>query len=178
MTIADDELALRAAKGEAAAFRLLLERHYGLLYRWAYRIFGSTAEAEDVAQEIALSLDCKVRLFRGESRFSTWLYRVTVNACRDHARRQVRSRHIHAAYAVAQGDRLADWADSEVRLRWLYGAIDRLDPALKETALLVLAEDLSHAQAGEILGVRESTVSWRMHEVRKRLKAMASITDD
>jgi len=73
---------------------------------------------------------------------------------------------------------MADWADSEMRLRWLYGAIGRLDPALKETALLVLAEDLNHAQVGEILGVRESTVSWRMHEVRKRLKAMASTTDD
>jgi len=104
MTIADDELALRAARGEAAAFRLLLERHYGLLYRVAYRFFGSMAEAEDVAQEIALSLASKVRLFRGESRFSTWLYRVAVNACRDHARRQSRSRHVLAAYAVVQGD--------------------------------------------------------------------------
>jgi RNA polymerase sigma-70 factor (ECF subfamily) len=51
--------------------------------------------------------------------------------------------------------------------------MDALEPAFKETALLVLAEDLSHAEAGAVLGVKESTVSWRMHEVKKKLKAMA-----
>ena len=49
----------------------------------------------------------------------------------------------------------------------------RSDPALKETALLVLTEDMSHAEAGEVLGIAESTVSWRMHEAKKRLKKMA-----
>ena len=57
-------------------------------------------------------------------------------------------------------------------------ALDRLEPALKETALLVLAEDMSHAQAGEVLGVAESTVSWRMYEVKKRLKTIARIGDE
>jgi RNA polymerase sigma-70 factor (ECF subfamily) len=178
MIDADHEFALRAAKGDAAAFRLLLERHYDLLYRIAYRFFGSVAEAEDVAQEIALSLASKVRQFRAESRFTTWLYRLALNACRDHSRRIVRGRSVNAAYAVVQSDRMGDWHDSEKRMQWLYQAIDGLDPPLKETVLLVVAEDLSHAEAGEILGVKESTVSWRMHEVRKRLKEMASTIDE
>ena len=178
MLDADQELAARAAAGEVAAFRQLLDRHYGLLYRVAYRFLGSAADAEDVAQEIALSLATRIGQFRGESRFTTWLYRVAVNACRDQARRQASARHAHAAYAAAEQGWKGDWADSDRRMQWLYRAIDRLDPALKETVLLVVAEDLSHAEAGEILGVKEKTVSWRMHEVRKRLKVMASTTDD
>ncbi len=67
----------------------------------------------------------------------------------------------------------ADWADTNSKLRWLYLALDRLDRGLKETALLILAEELSHREAGEVLGIKESTVSWRMHEVKKKLKAMA-----
>lgn len=170
----EDDLALRAASGDRAAFKSLLERHYALLFRVAYRFLGSKAAAEDVAQDVAISLAAKIRQFRGESRFSTWLYRVVVNACRDHGRREVGFGRMQAAFAVAQASRMADWADSDARLRWLYGAIARLDPALKETALLVLAEDLNHAEAGEVLGVAESTVSWRMHTVRKKLKTMAS----
>ena len=178
MRDADQELARRAVGGEGAAFRLLLERHYGLVYRVAYRFLGSAADAEDVAQDIALSLATRIRQFRGDSRFTTWLYRVAVNACRDHARRQAAARGAHAAFAVEEARWQGEWADGDRRLRWLYQAIDRLDPALKETVLLVVAEDLSHAEAGEILGVKEATVSWRMHEVRKRLKVMASTIDD
>ena len=178
MVTGDNELASRAATGDAAAFRLLLERHYALVYRVAYRFLGSVAEAEDVTQDVALSLAGKIRQFRGESRFTTWLYRVAVNACRDHIRRKASIARMSGAFAEASAAREADWADSAGRLRWLYGAIDRLDPALKETALLVLAEDLSHAEAGAILGVKESTISWLMHELRKRLKTMASETDD
>ena len=76
-------------------------------------------------------------------------------------------------YIAFADHRDADWADSEDKVKWLYQAMDGLDPALKETALLVLTEDMSHAEAGEVLGIAESTVSWRMHEAKKRLKKMA-----
>jgi RNA polymerase sigma-70 factor (ECF subfamily) len=109
---------------------------------------------------------------------TTWLYQIALNHCRDRARRQRSVARIEAAFVEVQLQRSADWADSDLRLQWIYQAIDRLSSDLKETALLVLAEDMSHAQAGDILGVKESTVSWRMHEVRKRLSVMASTNDD
>jgi RNA polymerase sigma-70 factor, ECF subfamily len=174
MGASDLELAVKAKHGDREAFRLLLERHYDRLYRIAYRFLGSAAEAEDVAQEIAMTLGRRIGSFRGESSFSTWLYTVSVNACRDHARRERSGGAVQKSYMAFAEQRAADWADSEERVRWLYRAIDRLDPALKETALLVLAEEMTHAEAGEVLGVAETTVSWRMHEVRKRLKALAS----
>ena len=173
MSVSDLDLAQRAKDGDRGAFRHLLERHYDTFYRVAYRFFGNRAEAEDVAQEIAMALADRIGSFRGESRLSTWLYRVALNACRDHARRQQGFRALQGNYMAFADHRDADWADSEDKVKWLYQALDGLDPALKETALLVLTEYMSHAQAGEVLGIAESTVSWRMHEAKKRLKKMA-----
>jgi RNA polymerase sigma-70 factor (ECF subfamily) len=178
MGASDLELVRLAQDGNRAAFQLLLERHYGLLYRIAYRYLGNRMESEDVAQELAMTLAQKIGGFAGRSRFSTWIYQIALNHCRDHARRQRSFTRMQAAFVEVEAQRAADWADSGQRLRWLYQAIDRLKPDLKETALLVLAEDMSHAEAGEVLGVKEATVSWRMHEVRKHLSQMAMTNDD
>ena len=178
MGASDLDLVRQAQDGDRAAFRLLLERHYGMLYRIAYRFLGNRVEAEDAAQEMALTLAGKIGGFRGQSRFSTWIYQVALNHCRDHARRQKSLGRLEAAFVEVEAHWSADWADSGQRLQWLYQAIDRLKPDLKETALLVLAEDMSHAEAGEVLGIKEATVSWRMHEVRKQLSQMAMTNDD
>jgi RNA polymerase sigma-70 factor (ECF subfamily) len=76
LAMSDEELAARARNGDEAAFRQVLERHYDRLYRIAYRFFGSAVEAEDVAQDICMALAARIRTFRGDSRFSTWLYAV------------------------------------------------------------------------------------------------------
>ena len=71
----------------------------------------------------------------------------------------------------------ADWKDTANKVAWLHEAIGALDPTMKETVLLVVAEELSHREAAEILGVAEKTVSWRMHEARKHLKGMLESAD-
>jgi RNA polymerase sigma-70 factor (ECF subfamily) len=178
MGASDLDLVRLARDGDRAAFQLLLERHYAMFYRVAYRFLGNRAEAEDAAQEMAMTLAQKIGSFRGRSLFSTWIYQIALNHCRDHARRQKSLGRLQAAFVDVEAQRNADWADSGHRLRWLYQAIDQLKPDLKETALLVLAEDMSHAEAGEVLGIKEATVSWRMHEVRKQLGQMAMMNDD
>jgi len=178
MSASDLDLVRLSQDGDRAAFRLLLERHYGLLYRVAYRFLGNRAEAEDAAQEMAMTLAEKIGSFRGRSRFSTWIYQIALNHCRDQARRQKSLGRMQTAFVEVEAHRTADWADSDRRVQWLYRAIDRLKPDLKETALLVLAEEMSHAEAGDVLGIKEATVSWRMHEVRKQLSQMATTNDD
>ena len=173
MTKSDETLAFLAKDGDGVAFRQLLERHYDTVYRVAYRFLGSAADAEDLAQEVCADLAMKIAGFKGLSRFTTWLYSVTLNAVRDRARRQAAQKKLQVNYVAFAAQQAADWADSDTRLRWLYQALDAQDQGLKETALLVLAENLSHAEAGAALGISEGTVSWRMHEVKKRLKAMA-----
>jgi RNA polymerase sigma-70 factor, ECF subfamily len=174
----DLELAERARDGDRNAFRQLLERHYDSAYRVALRITGSVPDAEDVAQDICLALPKKLRSFRGESRFSTWLYTVVVNACRDHQRHRSVTDTLHANYAVVYEFNSGDQLDDANRLSWLSEAITALEPVLRETAVLVLSEDLSHREAAEVLGCAESTVSWRMHEVRKKLSTLVGAVHD
>ncbi len=174
----DNELAKRAVGGDRAAFRLLLERHYDMLYRVAYRFLGNKEDAEDVTHDICISLAGKLRTFRGECRLTTWLYRVTLNTSRDFARKRTSLRTLHETYTDVIALTKATEEEERTRSRWIYEALRSLDEALRETAILVLSEGLSHAEAGEILGVKEPTVSWRMHEVRKKLKTLADAEND
>lgn len=178
MSGTDEALAAMARSGDRPALRRLLERHHDTAFRFSYRMLGSRADAQDVAQEVCIRLVERIASFRGESRFSTWLYQLVLNACRDHRRRQGRLREMQQGYADVQAADAADWADSESRLRWLYLALDRLKPDLKETALLILAEEVTQQEAAEVLGISAGTVAWRMSEVNKRLRAMADDEDE
>jgi RNA polymerase sigma-70 factor, ECF subfamily len=173
----DETLAQRAGTGDRPALQRLLERHHDTAFRFSYRLLGSRADAQDVAQEVCIRLVERIGSFRGESRFSTWLYQLVLNACRDHKRRQGRAREMQQGFAVFQAESEADWADSDARLRWLYLALGQLKPDLRETALLILAEEMTQEDAAAILGISAGTVAWRMSEVKKRLRAMAEHDD-
>lgn len=169
----DGALARRAAAGDRDAFAALLERHYDRVYRVGARVLGDADAAADLAQDVCVGLPAKLSSYRGGSRFTTWLYRVVVNAARDALRRSaVRQRH-ERMYADVEALARAGNAARECEASWLREAMERLPDELRATVVLVLEEGLRHAEAGEALGVSESTVSWRMHEVRKRLRALA-----
>jgi len=87
MDIPDETLALAAAGGDRAAFEALVARHYERVYGLAYRLCGNRADAQDMAQDICAALPAKLRHWRGEARFTTWLYRVVMNAAHDMRRR-------------------------------------------------------------------------------------------
>ena len=178
MSGTDEALAAKARSGDRQALQRLLERHHDTAFRFSYRLLGSRADAQDVAQEVLIRLVERISSFRGDSRFSTWLYQMVLNACRDHRRRQGRVQAMEQGYAVIQAHEQANWADGDARLRWLYLALDRLKPDLKETALLILAEEVTQEDAAAILGISAGTVAWRMSEVKKRLRAMAEHDDE
>lgn len=169
----DGTLARRAAAGDRDAFAALIERHYDRVYRVGARVLGDADAAADLAQDVCVGLPAKLSSYRGGSRFTTWLYRVVVNSARDALRRSaVRQRH-ERMYADVEALVRAGNAARECEASWLREAMGRLPDELRATVVLVLEEGLRHAEAGEVLGVSESTVSWRMHEVRKRLRALA-----
>lgn len=175
-----NELAIieQAASGDGSAFRQLLEQHYNMIYRVAYRFTGQAQDAEDIAQEVCVGLVHKLRGFNGKSSFSTWLYRVVVNSCRDFQKKNGNHRRLENSYIELDKNEQIDKNETDKKIAWLYRTIATLEQSLKETALLVLAEELSHAEAGKILGCAESTISWRMSEIRKYLKnAMGSYND-
>ena len=167
----DAELVARAAAGDRASFGTLLERHYDRLHRVAWRLSGSCHDAEDLVQDVCCALVDKIRLFRGEAKVSTWLVGIVVNACRDHRRRSGAFARLRDRLTVVAGlEARPDGRDLH-RARWLASGIARLSPEVRSAVVLVAGEGLSHAEAAAVLGCAESTVSWRMHEARKRLRA-------
>jgi RNA polymerase sigma-70 factor (ECF subfamily) len=139
----DETLARAAASGDRSAFALLLQRHYDRIFGLAFRLTGSRAEAQDLTQDICAALPAKLQGWRGQARFTTWLYRVTVNAAHD-----LRRRHLTRAKAasgwgdweIARQDEIAAEAQA---LDWLTTAMQRLSPELRDTVALVLGEELT-----------------------------------
>jgi RNA polymerase sigma-70 factor (ECF subfamily) len=177
-TIDDSELAAAALAGDREAFGRLVERHYDLIYRVAYRVMGSAADAEDVAQDVCVTLATKLARFRNQSRFSTWVVSIAINRCRDVLRRRKSSARLAESYVALRDMEDADRADAERRTTWLTGALQSLEPSLRETVVLIVGEDMSHKEAAKILGCAESTVSWRMHVAKKQLSAKMDEGDE
>src|ERR687890_206436 len=88
-SVPDQALAIRASRGDVEAFRLLVQEHSGLVYRVALRILG-TQDAQDASQEVWIRVWRNIERFRGDSAFSTWLYRITVNTCLSVRRKESR----------------------------------------------------------------------------------------
>ena len=167
----DSDLLAAAVAGNRDAFGALLQRHYNRIHGLAWQLTGSRADADDIAQDVCCTLVEKIAGFRGEARFTTWLCGIVVNACRDLRRRRRSFGGFTDRLAVLAGlARGPDGRDLHDAM-WLKSAIARLKPAYREAAVLVAGQQLTHAEAAEILGVAESTVSWRMHEVRRMLSA-------
>lgn len=173
MDTSDEVLATAAAQGDRAAFATLVGRHYDRIHGLAWRLTGSKAEAEDLAQDICAALPAKLRNWRGEARFTTWLYRVVVNATHDLRRRQAtraRAAQGWGDWELARQDEIVTEAEAR---DWLAQAMAELSPELRDTVALVLGEEMTQAEAGLVLGVSEGTIAWRMSDVKKRLRAKA-----
>lgn len=165
----DHALLSAAVKGDREAFGALLERHYNRIHGLAWQLTGSRADADDIAQDVCCTLVEKIAGFRGDAKFTTWLCSIVFNACRDHRRRRRSFSGFTERLAVLAGlTRGPDGRDLHDAM-WLKSAIARLKPAYRDAAVLVAGQQLTHAEAAEILGVAEATVSWRMHEVRRML---------
>ncbi len=164
----ESDLIRRAQQGDAQAFAALLERHYDTLYRFAYKWCGNRADAEDITQQSCIKLARSLGQFRFEAAFSSWLYRLVINCAKDWHKSQQR----HQGGAEAPGDEPvapSGAAEAGVYLNQVLALLDRMAEGFKETALLVYAEGLTHAEAARVLSLKESTVSWRLHEIRKQL---------
>jgi RNA polymerase sigma-70 factor (ECF subfamily) len=171
--MSDEDLALAAASGGREAFAMLIERHYERIHRLAWRLTGSRPDAEDVAQEVCVKLATAIRSFRGEAAFSTWIWRIAHNAATDFLRQRQRMMPTEASELMtlvdASGQTLEPVESGE---DGLWAAVRRLSGQQREAVTLVYGEDMSHAEAAVVMGCSEKTVSWHLHEARKRLKSI------
>lgn len=172
--VSDGELARRAAAGDRSSFARLVKRHYAFVFRIAYRMTGHRADAEDIAQDVCARLGRAIRTYRGGSAFTTWLYPVVVNAVRDQGRSAAREATRRQGYGIQARIESAAYEVNEPA-EALWEAVRDLPPKQQEAVTLVYGEALSHAEAADLLGCSETTVSWHIHEAKKRLKRIMSV---
>jgi RNA polymerase sigma-70 factor (ECF subfamily) len=174
----DAELAARAAGGEEAAFSALMRRHKDRLYRLIRRHVGDADEAYDVLQESFVSAWGALTRFDPARPFYVWLTRIALNKCRDRGRRLLVRRLIGGAAPLDAARDVVDLTPSAEATAADRQALARLDRAiaelpakLKEPLILTAIDELSQAQAADILGVSVKTVETRVYRARQKLAA-------
>ena len=174
----DEALMARVARGDRGAFDELFERHADSVFRRLSRLVGPDPEREDLVQEVFVITFRSAGRFRGDARFSTWLYRVVVNVAFDHLRRRKRRPEMvppeDALDAlVAEADPERDAAERQsVVLALAY--LDRLSPKKRIAFVLRVVEGLSLAEIGEIVGARAPAVGARVRHAQQELDAMVA----
>jgi RNA polymerase sigma-70 factor (ECF subfamily) len=171
----------RAQQGDAEAFEDLYRRHKGRVYSLCLRMLGNAAEADDMTQEAFLQLFRKIHTFRGESAFSTWLHRLSVNVVLMHLRRKVlpqisldetietdepgegvkREPGAEDPHLVGSLDRVA-----------LDDAIEQLPPGYRLVFVLHDVEGFEHNEIAVMLGCSIGNSKSQLHKARLRLREL------
>lgn len=173
----DEELVERAQRGDRAAFRTLFLAHRAQTSRLLARLVPQN-EVEDVAQEVFLQVHKSLSAFRGESRFSTWLYRLTFNVARMHLRRQKSRPKLNLAGndEAGQLEQPAEetpqfTAERRERLRALDRLLAQLSEKKREALILHDFQGVSADEIAQICDVPVMTVRTRVFYARKELYA-------
>lgn len=171
-TPTSESLVARAKGGDRDAFAQLVTLNYDYIYRIAAKWTGRRSDAEDIAQEVCIRLATAIRSFDGRSAFSSWLYRVTLNMVRDSQRASFRrDRTVDALTLVHPEDDPGTQEDSAAA-KELWMAVSALPNQQREAIMLVYGEEMTHAEASQIMGCKEATVSWHIHEAKKTLRGL------
>lgn len=168
----EKDLICRAARGDAEAFRQLVEAYQTPAYRLAARMCGPDS-AEDVTQEAFLAAWRALPEFRGDCRFSTWLYRLVSNAAIDCLRREKKHRDTGDVDDLELPDggpspqEQAEQSDTRDAVR---RALDRLSPEHRQVLLLRFMQELDYGEIARALNVSEGTVKSRINRAKSKLR--------
>lgn len=173
----DEELVAAYVAGDLRAFDEIVTRYERRVFAICLRYFGNPTDAEDAAQEAFVTLLRRAETFSGAAKFSTWMYRVTVNTCNDIARRRGRRPQAAADDIETLADALppADdaLANRELGME-LEQALSVLDPQTREAIVLHDVQGVPYADIAAAWGVAVGTVKSRIHRGHARLAAMLS----
>jgi len=169
-----EELVSRCRQGELAAFTELFRRYEARIYRLALTILRHERDAEDAVQDTCLRVFERIKRYRGESSFETWLTAVVVNVCRDRLRR----RRVRQALPLdwlrgqAVGDDVAQAVAERLQRQSLWSLVDRLQDKYRLPVILHYHEGLPCGEVAEVLGLPVTTVYARLNAARVQLRAM------
>jgi RNA polymerase sigma-70 factor, ECF subfamily len=165
--VASDDM-IQCQQGGREAFESVIRENQGMIHALCYRLTGSMDEADDLAQETFLQAYRHYSLFRGESKVSSWLYRIAVNRCLNWRRQRERQDRLHQDWS--QEGTLANHDGHTWKSAQIQDALLKLPPKQRAAVVLTTYDGMSHAEAAQVLGCTEATVSWRLFAARTKLK--------
>jgi RNA polymerase sigma-70 factor, ECF subfamily len=176
MCNADEALVEQSQRGDFAAFEVLIQKHQRMIHSLTFRMTGSMADAEDLAQETFVRAYRGVGTYRADCKFSTWLYRIAMNACLNWRERETMRGEIHRSWSDEQ--RIASDGDesqaSEISSGQLQAALLKLPTKQRAAIMLTMYDGMNHAEAAQVLNCSETTVSWRVFTAKRKLKCLLS----
>lgn len=174
--VSDRDLAIQAGRGDLGAFEELYVRHNRRVYSVCLRMTQNVAEAEDLAQEAFIQLFRKIGSFRGESAFTTWLHRLTVNQVLMHFRK----RSVKLERTTEEGEtpvQIVRGTEDPNRMPVidrisLDSALKQLPPGYRSVFVLHDIEGHDHEEIAKILGVAVGTSKSQLHKARMKLRRL------
>ena len=175
-TAKDIELAKAAAHNDMASFEEIYKRHHRRVYSVCLRMLQNTSEAEDLTQDVFIQLYRKIGSFRGDSAFTTWLHRMTVNQVLMHFRK----RTVKYERTTEEGEtpvQIVSGTADPGRMRIvdkiaLDNAIEHLPPGYKNVFVLHDVEGFEHEEVARILGCSVGTSKSQLHKARLKLQKL------
>jgi RNA polymerase sigma-70 factor (ECF subfamily) len=176
---ADSRLVERFLRGDTRAFELLFRKHQSYAFNVAYGLVGNSEDAADITQEAFLRVHRNMERFRGDSTFTTWLYRVVVNLAITELRRRTRSRTLLMEdLAPAESWRSEEEADDAPALHLeideeretVQRVLKHLPPDYRAVLVLRHFQQLAYEEMCQVLGLTMSQVKTRLHRARKMFK--------
>jgi len=171
----------RAKSGDVESFETLIRNHQSYAYNIAYRMIGNEEDAKDAAQEALIKVFKNLKAFKGDSAFSTWLYRIVMNSCKDLLRkRKPNEISIDKTYETDEGevhmelqddsnDPVTLYEQSEVRVT-IESALEELPDNYKSVVVLREIQGLSYDEIAEIEDIPVGTVRSRINRGRRILR--------
>ena len=175
-------LVKKAINGDNSAFEMLMEKHMGIIYNIALRMAANQDDAEDMTQEIMIKIFRSLGSFKGNSKFSTWIYRVAVNTCLDELKKKKNKKHLSLDAEISGDDgegqlEIKDDSPSPEKLAEQNELRDMVAAAVtllsdEHRAVIVLRDirGMSYSEIAEILGCSDGTVKSRISRARAQLK--------
>ena len=172
-----------ARRGDRDAFNELVRSTYRDIYSLAYRLTGNRDDAADVVQDAYVRAYRAIRRFRGDSSFSTWMYRITSNCASTHLSRRTRQRTEELSDEVPIVDLRPEQdpslrAEAAILRHHIDRAIRALPERLRQVVVLRDLHDLSHSEIAAELGITTSAAKVRLHRARQRLRAVLQRTTE
>lgn len=161
----DEDLVRRARSGDRGAIEDLVRKHQRRVYNIAFRMLGREEDAADASQEVFLTCIRKLSGFQGRSAFSTWLYRVTVNACYDTLRKRAREAPSDEQEPPPQPDH----ADAAAAAADVQRALLLVPEDFRAVLVLHDVRGLPYEEVAEALGAPVGTIKSRLHRARVAL---------